>query len=303
MHTDLAHPEQAVVGADECTFVADPRWHCLPSGWVLREVTAVATDSQDRAFVFNRSDVHPVLIFDREGRYLSSWGKGLFARPHGIHIDRDDFVYCTDDLDHTVKKFTADGQLLLTLGTSGCPSDTGATSVDYRQIVRAAGPFHYPTNVAIGGSGEIYVADGYGNARIHKFSPQGELALSWGAPGDGPGEFHVPHGIAVDRCGIVFVADRENSRIQLFDADGRLLDAWLDVARPCDVFIDDAQRVYVAKLGFRAGMFPGNRPPRERVFAGWRSARPVGRRRKSLCGGRFFRAARHLGRFAWGSVR
>ena len=93
-------------------------WGELPDGWRFVEVAGVATDSHDRVFVFNRGD-HPVIIFDREGQFLGSWGEHLFVRPHGITIGPDDAVYCTDDLDHTVRKFTADGTLLLTLGTSG----------------------------------------------------------------------------------------------------------------------------------------------------------------------------------------
>ena len=259
MNKALKNPEKAVVGQGGFTFVADPAWHSLPEGWDLGEVTAVATDSRDRVFVFSRS-VHPVMVFDRDGRFLYSWGEGVFHRPHGIHIDRHDAVYCTDDLDHTVRKFTTDGELLLTLGTSGRPSDTGATSVDYREIRQAGPPFNFPTNVAIGPAGEIYVADGYGNARIHKFSGEGELLRSWGAPGDGPGQFHVPHGIAVDSQGVLYVADRENSRIQKFDSEGVFREAW-PAARPCQVFIDHADRVYVAELGYKAGMFPGNEPP------------------------------------------
>ena len=139
------------------------------------------------------------MVFDRDGTFLHSWGEGLFARPHGITIGPDDAVYCTDDLGHTVRKFTPDGTLLLTLGTSGTPSDTGATSMDYRTILRAGPPFHYPTNVALSPEGELYVSDGYGNARVHKFSADGRLLFSWGEPGNGDGQFHLPHGIAVDR--------------------------------------------------------------------------------------------------------
>jgi DNA-binding beta-propeller fold protein YncE len=149
------------------------------------------------------------------------------------------------------------GELLLTLGVDGEPSDTGATSIDYRTIVRSAPPFHFPTNVALSAQGEIYVSDGYGNARIHKFTANGELLHSWGEPGDGPGQFHVPHGIAVDDQGCVFVADRENSRIQIFTADGKYVTQWNDVARPCQVFIDKDGDVYVAELGFLSGMWPG----------------------------------------------
>src|SRR5215813_12647028 len=131
------------------------RWARLPNDWTWREVAGVATDSKDRVFVFNRGD-HPVVIFDPHGSYLASWGEGLFARPHGIFIGPDDSVYCTDDLDHTVRKLTPDGRLLLTLGTTGQHSDTGATSMDYRTIVHAGPPFHFPTNLALSPQGDLY---------------------------------------------------------------------------------------------------------------------------------------------------
>jgi DNA-binding beta-propeller fold protein YncE len=244
----------------EFGYEANDHWAKLPDGWSWMEVVAVATDAQDRVYVFNRGE-HPVMVFDRDGTFLRSWGKGLFARPHGILIGPDDAVYCTDDLDHSVRKFTPDGRLLLTLGTSGKPSATGATSVDYRTILRVGPPFHYPTNLALSPEGELYVSDGYGNARVHKFSSDGRLLFSWGEPGNGPGQFHVPHGIAVDRQGTVYVADRENSRIQLFAPGGTFLSEWTDVARPCQVFIGAGGNVYVAELGFRAGMWPGTTAP------------------------------------------
>src|SRR5262249_11013721 len=193
--------------------------------------------------------------------FRGSWGEGLFARPHGLFIGADDAVYCTDDLGHTVRKFTPDGRLLLTLGVRGQPSDTGATGMDYRTVRRAGPPFHYPTNLAVSGTGEPYVSDGYGNARVHKFALDGRLLLSWGEPGAGPGQFQLPHGIAVDRHGVVYVADRENSRVQLFNADGAYLAEWTEVARPCQVFVDGRENVFVAELGFRAGMWPGTTAP------------------------------------------
>jgi DNA-binding beta-propeller fold protein YncE len=180
----------------------------------------------------------------------------LFVRPHGLFIGPDDTVYCTDDRGHTVRAFTPQGRLRLTLGT-GSPSDTGATSMDYRTIQRAGPPFHYPTNLALGPTGDLYVTDGYGNARVHRFAPDGRLLLSWGEPGSGPGQFHVPHGLAVDRDGTVYVADRENSRIQLFTAEGGYRGEWTDVARPCQIAIDREGLLYVAELGFRAGRWSG----------------------------------------------
>jgi uncharacterized oxidoreductase len=248
------------VGQVPWLFDANADWARLPSGYSWTEATAVAVDAQDRVYVFNRGD-HPVMVFGPDGTFLYCWGEGQFARPHGISIDPDGAMWCADDHDHTVRKFTARGRLLLTLGTRGRPSDTGATSVDFRTIRRSGPPFHYPTNTAFSPEGEIFVADGYGNARIHKFAPDGRLLLSWGEPGGGPGQFRIPHGIAVSRDGTVYVADRENSRIQLFRPDGAYLGEWTDVARPCQVALDSKGFVYVAELGFRAGMWPGTVAP------------------------------------------
>ncbi len=241
-------------------YAADDHWAKRPPGITWPEVAAVATDSRDRVFVFNRGD-HPLLVFDPDGNLLASWGEGLFVRPHGLTVGPDDSVYCTDDLGHVVHKFDANGRLLMTLGTKGRPSDTGATSVDFRTIQRAGPPFHYPTNVALSPGGDLYVTDGYGNARVHKFDLGGRLVLSWGEPGAGPGQFRVPHGVAVGRDGTVYVADRENSRLQLFTPDGEFLSDWIDLARPSQVFIDPAGEVFVAELGFQAGMWPGTAMP------------------------------------------
>jgi hypothetical protein len=234
-------------------------WEQLPARIRRGEVAAVATDSRDRVYVFNRGE-HPLLVFSSEGEFLTSWGEAAFVRPHGIHIGPDDTVWCSDDADHTVKQFTLEGKPLRTIGVSGKSSDTGATSMDFRTIKRAGPPFHYPTNLAIGPGGELYISDGYGNARIHKFTPDCRLLFSWGEPGSGPGQFHIPHGIAVDRQGIVYVADRENSRVQLFSPEGKYLDSWNDVVRPCEVCCA-GDRVFVAELGFRAGMWPDTSPP------------------------------------------
>ena len=245
------------VGSGAFTYRAHTDWQQLPPGWSLVEMAALATDAAGNAYLFNRGE-HPVIVLDRDGRFLRSWGEGQFVRPHGITIGPDDSVYLVDDSDHTVHKHTLDGRRLWTLGASGRAAETGATTVDYRTIRRSAGPFNFPCNLAVAPSGELYVADGYGNARVHRFAPDGRLLNSWGEPGAGAGQFHVPHGIAVDRNGTVYVADRENSRVQLFTAAGEYLAEWRDLARPCEVFVDWQDRVFVAELGYRAGMFPGN---------------------------------------------
>lgn len=235
-------------------------WPCPNAHELWREVTGVAVDSQNRIHVLAR-DPNRMLIFGQDGTLLGEWGEDAFVRPHGLTIGPDDRVYCCDDLDHTVKVFTLEGKPLFKLGTSGAPSATGATSIDYRTIQRSAGPFYFPTNVAIGEDGCLFVADGYGNARIHRFSPEGELQISWGEPGAGPGQFHVPHGIALDSRGILHVADRENSRIQMFTTDGEYVGELTGIARPCQITFDTAGNLLIAELGYRAGMWPGTFPP------------------------------------------
>jgi DNA-binding beta-propeller fold protein YncE len=244
------------VGAGEFRYEVDQTWDIFPANGSAGEAVGVACDSRDRVYVFLRGP-EPVRVFERDGTPVMTWGANVFVRPHGIFIGPDDTVYCTDDFDHTVRAFSPTGELRVTLGVRGRPSDTGATSVDYRTIQRAGPPFHYPTNLARGPAGDLYVADGYGNARIHRFTADGRLLHSWGEPGSGPGQFHVPHGIAVDQTGIVYVADRENSRIQIFSPEGVYINEWTDVTRPCQLFIDRAGWIYIAELGERAGRWPG----------------------------------------------
>jgi DNA-binding beta-propeller fold protein YncE len=241
------------VGSGEFTYEADNAFGDLPDGWSFIEAVGAATDSRDRVYVFNRG-THPIIVFDRDGKFLSAWGEGRFVRPHGIWIGPDDSLYLTDDMDHTVGKYTPDGELIWKIGTSGRGSDSGVQNSDYRTIVRGAPPFNQPTNLALAPTGEMYISDGYGNARVHKYSADGKLLTSWGEPGTKPGEFNVPHGIIVDPRGRVLVADRENSRLQIFSPDGEYLEEWTEPRRPCDMFIDKQNRLYIAELGFRAGM-------------------------------------------------
>ena len=179
----------------------------------------------------------------------------MFANPHGIHIGPDDRIYAADNFDHTVRIFTPDGQLLQTLGEQNKPADTGFV-VGETPVQFGGGPFNRVTNVALSSTGELYVADGYGNARVHKFSAEGEHRFSWGEPGRGPGEFRLPHAIALDRDDTVYVADRENSRIQVFKPNGEYVKEWTHVTRPDDLYIDGDDILYVAELGEIAGRSP-----------------------------------------------
>jgi DNA-binding beta-propeller fold protein YncE len=260
MTTTSSVASNIVVGGGRFRYSPAPGWPRLPEGWSFVEVVGVATDARDRVFVFSRSE-HPVTIFEPDGRFVGSWGEGQFVRPHGITIAPDGAVWCTDDNGHSVRKFSPSGELLLSLGTSGQASDTGIQGWDYRTIARPGAPFNLPTNLAVAPDGSLYVTDGYGNCRVHKFSPEGKLLFSWGTPGSGPGAFNLPHGIAIDREGLVYVADRENSRIQVFSSEGKFLREWTDTARPMQISFDARGIAFVCDVGWRAGLFPWQTAP------------------------------------------
>ena len=231
--------------------VAD--WEQLPDGYTHLDVVGVAVDSRDRLFLLGRQQPR-VLIYERDGTFVGSWGEGMFTeRTHGLTIAPDDSVFIVDEGEQVVYKFTPDGELLLTLGNKGVASDTGYDGQSLESIVRGGPPFNRPTNVAVAPSGELYVSDGYGNARVHRFSAAGELLGSWGEPGNGPGQFNLSHGVAVAPDGRVFVADRENDRIQIFTPEGAYLTEWRQVQRPTNVAFGADGRVYVSELWRRAG--------------------------------------------------
>ena len=234
------------VGSGRYTYEMIENWGTLPAGWTFGPVSAVATDSQNRVYAFQRQDP-PVLIFDRDGKYLNSWGSSAITDPHGIYIGPDDIIYVTDRDDHVALKFTLDGKPLMVLGTRGQPSDTGCTK-DQELVPRAAGPFNKPTEMVIAPSGDLYVSDGYRNCRVHRFSAQGALISSWGQPGkQAPGEFHLPHSLWVDQQSRVYVCDRENSRIQVFTAAGNYITHWTDIHRPTDIYINAQGIAYVSE--------------------------------------------------------
>jgi len=227
------------LGSGTFSYQVEVGWEKLPPGYRWREVAAVATDSNDNVYVFNRGD-HPMIVFDKDGNFLRSWGEGVFNRAHGLTLGPDDTLYCTDDGDHTVRQCTLDGKVLMTIGTPGKPAE-----------IFSGKPFNRCTHVAIDPrSGDLYVSDGYGNGRVHKYSPKGRLLLSWGQCGTDAGEFNIAHNIATDRDGYVYVADRENHRIQVFDSKGKFQTMFANVHRPCALFISREQHIYVGELGW-----------------------------------------------------
>jgi len=244
-----------IFGNEKLSYELDEEWGKLPDGSNILDIPGIAIDSKDRVYVFSR-DKYKVFIFDCKGNFIETTGEDImFDCPHGAYIDLEDSLYLTDVDGQVVRKLSSSGKLLLTLGSQGEPSDSGCINRDYRTIKIGALPFNLPTNVAVSSIGDIFVSDGYGNARIHRFSSDGELILSWGEPGEKPGQFNLPHDIAISNDGRVYIADRENSRIQVFDQNGNFITQWKDLNRPCGLHIDKDNNVYVAELGKRVGRF------------------------------------------------
>ncbi|MCA9016423.1 MAG: hypothetical protein KDA77_13910, partial [Planctomycetaceae bacterium] len=203
----------------------------LPEGLTLGPCSAVDFDSQGRMYLFHRGK-QPILCFDRDGKFIRSWGDKLIGQAHGLRIDRHDNIWVTDIGNHMVFQFNPQGKLLLALGKSGKPGNT----IDQ---------FNKPTDVAFGPEGEFYVSDGYGNSRVMKFAANGKYLGQWGEPGKGPGQFNLPHSILIDDKGRVLVGDRENDRVQIFDTEGKLLEVWPGFA-PYGMEFDSQGRLFVA---------------------------------------------------------
>jgi DNA-binding beta-propeller fold protein YncE len=200
----------------------------------------------------NESDLDPVLRFDPDGNVTTMFGRRLFDWPHGLHVDRDGNVWITEaggagrgqaatdasgaPIGHQVFKFSPRGELLMTLGEAG---------------VSGSGPYHFtaPSDVVTAPNGDIFVADGHnaaGNNRIVKYSRDGRFIRAFGETGYGPGQLRGPHAIAMDSSGRIFVADRQNQRIVIFDQDGNYVTRWTQFGMPSDIWIDEADRIYVA---------------------------------------------------------
>jgi hypothetical protein len=232
-----------ILGTGAYRYEVIDNWAKLPPGREFNaDVAAVGVDAQDRVYAFNRGQ-HPMVVFDRDGNFLRSWGEGLFHRAHGVHVAPDDTIWLTDDGDHTVRHCTLDGKVLLTIGVPGKPAP-----------YMSGEPFHRCTHTALSPAGDLYVSDGYGNSRVHKYAPNGTRLFSWGEPGTDPGQFNIAHNICCDQDGWVYVADRENHRVQVFDGQGRFETQWSNMHRPSGLYLHHGgdPRFYVGEIG--AGM-------------------------------------------------
>ena len=200
--------------ATEITFIAPNE------GWAMGRISWVAADREGLIYLLQRGDkADPIVVVNREGRVVRSWGKGLFNVPHALRIDAKGSVWTTDANTSIVRKFSPEGRLLQTIDVGDVPA-----ACDW--------PTRGATDVAFGPNDHVYVADGYTNARIVQYAADGKKVREWGTRGTGPGEFILPHSIVVDDAGIVHVADRENGRVQRFSLDGKWLGEWRPGGKP-----------------------------------------------------------------------
>ena len=238
-------------------------WGLLPGGRKWGSTAGIAVGPDGNIWAIDRCGAHgsrgtncadspldPILEFDPSGKFLKSFGKGLFVSPHKITVDHDGNLWVADNgikdgKGQQVFKFDDNGKILLTLGKAG-----------------VAGPgletFDQPTEVAVAPNGDIFVADGHGekptdNARIMKFDAHGKFLKTWGKKGTGVSEFDCPHTLAFDSQGRLFVGDRQNNRIQIFDQDGHFIAEWKQFGRPSGIYIDKNDVIYVADSESRNG--------------------------------------------------
>lgn len=249
------------VGSGRLQFELVEAWQRRPEGWPLEDIAGVCTDAEDNVFLYARGE-HPVSVYSRDGEFTDWWGStGFSPRSHGTFMSGEGDLFLVDDGLGRVGRYSLDGRLLATIGPVGVFSDTGFEPEVDGSVTHSGPPYNRPTNLSVGPTGELYVSDGYGNASVHRFTPEGTLLQSWGEPGSGPGQFVIPHGLRAHRDGRVFVADRQNDRIQIFGPDGAYLTEWTDVQRPQDIFIDEDDLVYVAELSWFPGESSDRRGP------------------------------------------
>ncbi|NUQ65185.1 MAG: 6-bladed beta-propeller [Pirellulales bacterium] len=211
-------------------YEVDPSWPQRPDAVQWGAMPGVAVDRDDNIWIFTR-EKPPVQVYRPDGKLVRAWGEQFIGKAHQIKFDREGNVWLADVGNHVVLQCTPEGKLLRTLGTPGRPGCDESH-------------FDRPTDMAIGPDGEVFVSDGYGNARVVHFDKQGRFVKSWGKLGTGAGEFNLPHAIVMDSKGRLYVADRNNVRIQVFDRDGKFLEQWQNLLVPWSFWMTENDEIW-----------------------------------------------------------
>ena len=231
-----------IVGTGDFKYEVVDSWPNMPRHWSFNSASDVSVNSDDEIYVFSRG-LHPLTVWTKNGDFITSWGEGTFSNNElGIYIKENDDIWLVDASFHIATHHKPDGKLINTLGEKLAPSNTFKGE-----------PFNMPTGLAISPKGDIFVSDGYGNKKIHKFNSSGKLIKSWGTFGNGPGEFAILHNLAIDEEGLIYVCDRENNRIQIFDDEGNYINEWNDLLMPGDISIN-GDIVYVIEQSAQGGV-------------------------------------------------
>jgi peptidylamidoglycolate lyase len=214
-------------------------WPVLPEGFSFGQVSGLDVDAHNHIWLFHRGALKPLMALDgHTGEMVTAFGEKMFVRPHGLRVDPDGYIWVTDKDDNLIYKFTHDGRVVMRIGTQG---KAGWDATHFDGVA----------DLAFTPTGDFYVADGYQNSRVAKFSKDGRFQFEWGKKGSAPGQFDCPHSIALDRQGLVYVADRGNSRVQIFDPKGKYLREWKtpELGRPWAVTVGPDDFAYVVDGG------------------------------------------------------
>jgi DNA-binding beta-propeller fold protein YncE len=222
--------------APEIKVRADINFLKLPPDLYLGEASGVAVNSKGHIFVLSRGNstgpaygatAAQLLEFDATGKYLREIGHNLYAWgfAHAVRVDKQDNIWVTDKGTDMIVKFNPEGRVVMLFGRKQEASEEGTGPIKHVRPPRPPvdGQFRQVTDVAWDAAGNTYISDGYINSRVAKVDKDGNWVKSWGEPGTGPGQLNTPHSIATDDQGNVYVADRGNTRIQVFDGDGKYL--------------------------------------------------------------------------------
>jgi hypothetical protein len=215
MEAQNAQLKAMLQGARKLPYEANPiNVHVPEKEGALSLVSWIAADQKGLIYLIQRDPkIDPVIVVDRTGKVVRSWGKGMYKMPHGIRVDPQGNVWTTDAASSMVYKFSPEGKKLMEIEVGGLPAQCG-------------NGFCSTTDIAFAGNGHLFIADGYRNARILEYTADGQKIREWGSAGTGPGQFKLPHSIQIDENGVIYVADRENGRIQRFDMQGKYLGEW-----------------------------------------------------------------------------
>lgn len=237
----LSGPDPAQMEkAPDLGFKPVPHGLVLPEGTKLGASSSAAFDADGHVVVFNRGD-HPLMEFDPStGKLIRTFGEGRYARAHGMRIDSHNNIWTTDVAGHTVTKMNAKGEVLLTLGTKGQAGKWDEAS--------GSRLLNEPNDIGFAPDGDVFVAQGHGRGepRVLRFDKSGQYVTSWGGQGAGPGQFDIAHSVVVDAKSLVYVADRQNRRVQVFDASGKYLKEWKYAGLPCGLYLGKDQQMYLA---------------------------------------------------------